>query len=208
MSILEEICLLSSEQWVDSFPEEIPKHKFSKKHNEKMKELFEEKSKINTYRSSKNTIRFLLIAAILLSITITAFAFPKSREFVTSRFSNHSEYNITEGGEVKKVKSLEVNYIPEGFEKTEESKSKYSYYYNYENSEMNFSVDKSVISGTIGYDTEKYEDKIIEINGVEAIYFKPDDDLGGIIFNNGDYIFIISGNIGEKELVKIAQNVE
>lgn len=208
MSILEEICLLSSEQWVDSFPEEIPKHEFSKKHNEKMKELFKEESKINTYRLSKNTIRFLLIAAILLSITITAFAFPQSREFIISRFSNHSEYNITEGGEVKKVKSLEVNYIPEGFEKTEEYKSKYSYYYNYENSEMNFSVDKSVISGTISYDTEKYEDKIIEINGVEAIYFKPDDDLGGIIFNNGDYIFIISGNIGEKELVKIAQNVE
>lgn len=35
MSNLEEVCLLSCESWVDSFPNDIPKHKFSKKHNEK-----------------------------------------------------------------------------------------------------------------------------------------------------------------------------
>lgn len=30
----------------------------------------------------------------------------------------------------------------------------------------------------------------------------------GIIFNDGNYIYIISGNIEKDELVKIAQNVE
>ena len=36
----------------------------------------------------------------------------------------------------------------------------------------------------------------------------PDNELKGIIFNNGEYIFIINGNIDKKELVNIAQNVE
>lgn len=35
MTAFEEVCLLSCEKWVDSFPMEIPKHNFSKKHNEK-----------------------------------------------------------------------------------------------------------------------------------------------------------------------------
>lgn len=208
MSILEEISFLSSEQWIDSFPEEIPKHKFSKKHNDKMKEFFEPESKDDKHRLSKNTIRFLLIAAILLSITITAFAVPASREFIINKLPNHSEYNVTDGGEVEKVKSVEVNYIPEGFEKVEESKSKYNYYYNYKKGKMNFSVEKLIISGTIYFDTEEYDGENIDINGTEAIYYRSDNNLSGIIFNNGEYIFIVSGNIDEEELVKIAQSVK
>lgn len=60
----------------------------------------------------------------------------------------------------------------------------------------------------INFDTEKYGSEEIEINGIRAICYRSDDDIYGIIFNNGEYIFSISGNLSKDELVKIAQNVE
>ena len=35
MSEFEEALWLSAENWVDSFPTDLPKHKFSKKHNKR-----------------------------------------------------------------------------------------------------------------------------------------------------------------------------
>lgn len=204
MTVFEETCLLSCEQWVDSFPSDIPKHKFSKQHNNNMKKLLKGNQQKEKYKFSKKTIRFLIAAAILLSLTITAFAIPLRREFIITKFSNHSEYNVSDTSHAKQVKSLTVNYVPNGFEKTED----YGYSCVYKNGDQEFVVEKSMITASIGYDTEFYDDEIIEINGIEAVYYKSNDVNGGIIFNNGEYIFWISGNIAKEELVKIAQNIE
>ena len=204
MSNFQEVCLLSCENWVDSFPDDIPKHKFSKKHEEKMKELFEPDTKVQKHRLSKKTIKILLIAAILLGLATTVFAIPASREFIIQKFSNHSEYNVVNDNDIKKVDSLNVNYIPEGFNKVED----YEYCRVYKNGEEEFIVDKISISASVGYDTEKYDDEIIDINGIKAIYYRSENNYKGIIFNNGEYIFGVSGNIEKEELVRIAQNIE
>lgn len=204
MSNFQEVCLLSCESWVDSFPDDIPKHKFSKKHKEKMKEIFELDIEIQKHKLSKKTIKILLIAAILLSLATTVFAIPASREFIIQKFSNHSEYNVVNDNDIKKVDSLNVNYIPEGFNKVED----YEYYRVYKNGDEEFIVDKISISASVGYDTEKYDDEIIDINGIKAIYYRSENNYNGIIFNNGEYIFGVSGNIEKEELVRIAQNVE
>ncbi len=204
MTVFEETCLLSCEQWVDSFPSDMPKHKFSKQHNDNMKKLLDGTQQKEKYKFSKKTIRFLVAAAILLSLTITAFAIPSFREFIITKFFNHSEYSVSDISDAKPVKSLTVNYVPNGFEKVED----YGYLYVYRNGDKEFVVEKSMITASIGYDTEKYDDEIIEINGIEAVYYKSNDVNGGIIFNNGEYIFWISGNISKEELVKIAQNIE
>lgn len=204
MTAFEETCLLSCEQWVDSFPSDIPKHKFSKHHNDNMKKLLDGNQQKEKYKLSKKTIRFLVVAAILLSLTITVFAIPSCREFIITKFFNHSEYNVSDISNAKQVKSLIINYVPNGFEKVED----YGYSSVYRNGDKEFIVEKSMITASIGYDTEFYDDEIIEINGVEAVYYKSNDVNGGIIFNDGEYIFWISGNLSKEELVKIAQNIE
>ncbi len=204
MTVFEETCLLSCEQWVDSFPLDIPKHKFSKQHNDNMKKLLNGTQQKEKHKFSKKTIRFLIVAAILLSLTITAFAIPTCREFIITKFFDHSEYNISDISNAEQVKSLTINYVPDGFVKTED----YGYLYVYRNGNKEFVVQKSMLSASIGYDTEFYDDEIIEINGIDAVYYKSNDVNGGIIFNNGEYIFWISGNISKEELVKIAQNIE
>lgn len=204
MSNFQEVCLLSCESWVDSFPDDIPKHKFSKKHKEKMKEIFELDIEIQKHKLSKKTIKILLIAAILLSLATTVFAIPASREFIIQKFSNHSEYNVVDTENAEKVESLKLNYIPEGFVKTED----YEHAVMYSNSELSFYVEKFELTSSIGFDTENYDSESIIINGIDGIYYTSKNNEKGVIFNNGNYIFVVSGNIEEKELVKIAQNVE
>lgn len=204
MSVFEEALWLSSEDWVDSFPTNIPKHKFSKKHNKIINELIYSENEKVKFKLSKRTIKVLIIAAVLLALASTAFAFPESREFIINKFFNHSQYNVVYNGKVKKVDSLTVNYVPSGFEKVED----HGYSYVYKNGDKEFVVEKMTIDTSIGYDTEKYENEIIEINGVDAVYYRSNNVNNGIIFNNANYIFWISGNIEKEELIKIAQNVE
>lgn len=204
MSNIEKACLLSCENWVDSFPAEIPKHKFSKKHTETIKEILHHKEEKKIHKFSKKTIKILLIAAILLSVATTVFAIPASREFIVEKFFNHSEYNMVDTSDVKKVTSLKLNYIPKGFEKTED----YGDICLYEKGDKSFSVQKSELTATIKFDTEKHGSETLTINGREAVYSKSDNNEQGLIFNNGEYIYVISGNIDKEELVNIAQNVE
>lgn len=202
MSEFEEALWLSAENWADSFSTDLPKHKFSKKHNKVINEIIygEQDKKI---KLSKGTIKVLLIAAVLLAIA-TTFAIPQSREYIVDKFSNHSEYNVVDKKKSKRVKSLNVKYIPAGFEKVED----YDFLVQYEKGDRNFVVDKLELSGSVGFDTEHYEPENIKINGIDAVYYRSNNNGKGIIFNDGNYIYIISGNIEKDELVKIAQNVE
>jgi hypothetical protein len=168
-----------------------------------MKELFKIDYK-NNKKLSKKIIKIILIAAILLSFATTVFAIPSYREFIVDKFSNHSEYNVADTKNAEKVTALKLNYIPDGFEKTEE----YEYTLIYKKGDKSFSVAKYQLSANINFDTEEYESENIKINNIDAIYYRSNTNQNGIIFNNGKYIFIISGNIDKETLVKIAQNVE
>lgn len=208
MNTLEDVCLQSLVNWIDAFPKEIPEHNFSKEHIRKINELIEPKRKEQEYKVTKNTLKFLLIAAVILSLTITAFAIPTCREFIVEKFFNHSEYNVVDTEKSKDVNSLIVDYIPEGFQIDEvfESESIYDYYYT--NEDKYFHVKKFAINGAIYYDTEVFEDENIKINGIDAVFYNHDNQLKGFIFNDGKYIYEINGNIDKNDLVQIAQNIE
>ncbi len=207
MSTFEEVCLLSCEQWVDSFPDDIPNHHFSEQHNRIMDNLFNNMQIKVKPKLSKNTIRFLLIAAILLALATTAVAVPLTREYIVKKFSNYSEYEVKEK-EIYKIDSLTVNYIPQGFVKTDGLESEVSYEEFYENGEKNFLISKNTLNDIIGFDTEEYPSEEIIINGIKGVYFRADEYSSGIIFNNDKYIYSVDGNIVKEELVKIAQNIE
>lgn len=207
MSILEEACLLSCEQWVDSFAQ-VPKHKFSKEHNKAIEKIIYPDKKDYRIKFSKNTIKILLIAAILLSVATTVFAIPTCREHILNRFSNHSEYSVASTGNAKNVDSLNVNYVPKGFKLIEKDTDKLEYTYIYEKENSILYISKSMLTTNIHFDTEKYGSENIKINNLNAIYYKINDLNCGIIFNNGEYVFSISGNLNKDELVKIAQNIK
>lgn len=203
MSVFEDALWLSGEQWIESFPTDLPKHKFSRKHNKVINNIIHGDQDKTKVKLSKGTIKVILIAAILLAFATTVFAIPASREYIIEKFFNHSSYEVKGIDKINRVESFEINYIPDGFEKTED----YGYAYMYENIDKSFVVQKCELSTLVGFDTENYECESITINGFDAILYFSENSEKGIIFNNGEYIFIINGNIEKDELIKIAQNL-
>lgn len=213
MSAFEEVVCLSGEKWVDSFPTDIPKHHFSEKHNEIINEIIYGKQEKTKHKLSKGTIKVLLIAAVLLAFATTVFAVPASREYIIEKFFNHSSYNVKKIDEFNSVEPFETNYIPDGFAVTDEYKSNYFYSLIYINKELHFCIEKHAINTYVDFDTEKYDCENISINGIDALFYISENLISenlekGIIFNDREFIFIISGNIEKDELVKIAQNLK
>lgn len=208
MSVFEEALWLSSEKWITSFPTDLPKHKFSRKHNKAIKDIISGKKEKNNHNLSKRTIKILLIAAVLLAFITTVFAVPVSREYIVQKFFNHSSYNVKDIDKISNVELMEINYIPNGFVITDEYKSKYVYSVTYSNEREHFSVDKHAINTYVNFDTEKYDCENISINGIDGLFYVTETLQKGIIFNDANYIFVVSGNIDKNELINIAQNVK
>lgn len=206
MSAFEEVCLLSCEQWVDSFPDDIPNHRFSEQHNRIMDNLFNNMQIKVKPKLSKNTIRFLLVAAILLALATTVVAVPLTREYLVNKFSNYSEYEVLDRSKYYEVDSPPIlNYVPAGFVLID---NEFIEHLEYTNGDMRFAVSKYEIDGQFYFDTEEYPSEEIMINGIKGVYFRSDEDYAGIVFNDNKYIYSVDGNIDKEELVKIAQNIE
>lgn len=212
MNNLETACLLSCERWADTFDEEIPEHTFSKEHNEKMKPLLSDGLIKYKPKLSKKSLKFILIAAIIMSLAITVFAVakPAFEKYSLKMLDDHSIYNVNldDKSYVKEVNSLNVKYIPNGFEKTEEENNINNIVYTYKNNDKYFYIGKYTLDTSVGYNTEKYKEELIKIDNREYIYYKISNNMQGILFNNGEYIYEIDGDISKEELVDIAQNVE
>ena len=125
MTVFEEACLLSCEQWIDSFPTDIPKHDFSKNHQKMMNRLFDKMRNGKYHRFTKNTIKILLIAAILLSITTTALAVPSCREYIIKTLFDYSAYRVVDDGNSVDIDCLKLNYIPDDLRLSIDRDSKY-----------------------------------------------------------------------------------
>lgn len=209
MSKFEEICRLSCEKWVDSLPDDIPKHQFSEKHEKIMNTLLDSRTEDGKRRISGKIIKFIIIAAVIMAVAATAFANPSSREFTIKKFSGRTQYSVTETENNQKVESLDIGYIPAGFEKAYEYEYDYFYKYGYENinGEEHFDVDKHGLNAAINYDS-RFDSEEIYINGAKGVYFSAENGDKAIVFNNGEYIYTISGDIEKEELIKIAQNIK
>lgn len=205
MTNFEEACKMSAEKWAASLPDEVEVHKFSQKHIDAINEIIYPEPAVKVKKLSKKTIRFIIIAAVLLALATTAIASPAFRQFTLKDFSNHSEYRVGDTKKAKAVSSLKLNYVPKGFKET------YSYKkcsYGYTNANKYIYVDKLSLDTEIAFDNETSKTENITIKGAKAIYYITDNNVGTIIYNDGNYIYNIHGNIGKEELVKIAQNVE
>lgn len=212
MNNLEAACRLSCENWIDSFPEDIPEHEFSREHIEKMQPLLVQKGTKLKPRISRKSLKFILIAAILMSLATTIFvvAKPAFEKYSLEKSSDHSMYDviIDDKSNVKKVSSLNVNYIPSGFEKTDSYKSEYQYIYKYEKDKEYFVIEKTKLNSSINYDTEHTCEEIIKINGKDVICRQDENGFKDYLYNDGNYIYSISGNISNDEFVNIIQNIQ
>jgi len=207
MTPLEEACAISLKRWVDSLPDNIEPYQFSKKHERRMKVLFN-KMRGGRYHSITTRATVLLVAAILIfAMAVTAMAIPYTREFIIEKFFDHSTYTVV-GGEYSEIGDIEIGYIPEGFEKD------YEYYGDnyYVVSCASYSFDNwvniriSLANQEIYFDTETYDTEILTIDNQTYTYHHS-DSTNGLIWNDGNLVYKISGTIGFEEMLQILHSI-
>lgn len=201
MSVLEEALLLSCELKTDELDCD-KEFSFSASFEKKMNGLLDRMRGNKYHKFTKSAVRAMIIAAIVLSFSATVFAFPSARQYVIAQFSDHNTYKVSDADDKSFAEDIYIGYIPEGF--TENSFSEgggLSITAEYSKNDRWFFVQKSILDTKINYDAENEE--IIKHNGIEYRYHSS-GEAKGIIFNDGSYIFNVSGNISKDELKKIA----
>lgn len=209
MSKFAKACVLSYEEWVATIPEELPEPEYSKKHIRRMNAL-KNKMRGNVYHHfTTRTIKVMLVAAILLALMMTAFVFPSSRDSFMDNFNIASRYQMTKENKNSVPDEITVGYIPEGFElESKDKQSKYIAYDYSSSSNSYFTIIKHSSAIEIYFDTEDSITEQILIGNSTYLYYVDANGLGGIIWNEFDYIYRINGTISKDELINIAKTVK
>ncbi|MCM1286487.1 MAG: DUF4367 domain-containing protein [Acetobacter sp.] len=201
MSVLEEALLLSCEIKSDSL-ECDNEFKFSSSFENRMDKLIDKMRDNKYHRLTKRAVRMLAVAAVVLSFSATAFAFPFARQYIITEFRDHDSYKVLDSHDKKFVDDIYIGYIPEGFtEKSFSDGGGLSIVAEYVNNNSWFVIQKSVLDTEINYDSQNNE--IIKHNNIDY-HYHASGESNGIIFNDGNYVFNVAGNISKEELKKIA----
>lgn len=209
MTKFEQACLLAFEDWADDIPDDLPEPEYSEKHKRWVKKLFNKMRGDRYHRFTTNTVKVMLVAAVLSALLLTAFVIPSSREFIIDKFDIYSTYKLTEDNGNSVNGEITVGYIPEGFElESSVTQSKHMLVKYLSNNNNYFSVIKCSSSMVVEFDTENLDTNEIVDNNV--LFVVGTDKYGNtnIVWNENDYIYRIDGNISTDEMLNIAKTVK
>lgn len=209
MSKLAEACVLSFNEWIETYPEIMPVAERSEKHEKWKKNLFDKMRNDRYHRLTSKTIKVMLVAAIICALLLSAFVFPSSRETIVEEFDIFSTFKITKDNNNRINNDIIVGYIPDGYEYTETmfiEKQVINTYYN-EKREL-LSITKSSSSSIVAYDNENSTSKEVYISDVKYVFCEGESGNNSLTWTKNDYVYRISGFIDYDELIRISINVK
>lgn len=213
--IIDEAASIVAENLGADMPEPEPRE-FSKEHEAAMRKIFRKErkklflKKISKY--SKRTAVFLLAVIVVSGVAVYSVEAwrIKVMNFVIEMKQSHSEINFGEDntkGDSYTSDEITLGYIPEGFkiEKRDVRDDRVSLVFKGKNNYFVFSMNNFTVSMAI--DTENASVKKTTINGQEAL-FSSNSNVNILVWHDKEFSYTLSGTIVEKEIVKIAENVE
>ncbi len=206
MNNLEKACALHQALWMDDVVNGMEDYQHTKEYNRFIKKLMNRMKGDHYHKLTKSVVRLVLVAAVILSLAVTASAVPTTNEYEVYELIHESVYSVVEEEKFKKITYLNVGYMPEGFVLEEKFDNEVSYDHAYKKGEYHFYISKRQLSGDTFFDSENSKVKIVKHNNIDYVVYY-DDEYAGIIWNNGRNLFDIGGNIGVEELLKIAYSV-
>ena len=138
MSKLALACEMSLNDWLATFPDEIPKAEHTKHHEKWKKNLFNKMRDDRYHRFTTKTIKVMLVAAVLFVLMLTAFVIPSSREYMMDKFENFSRYKVTQNNKNNVSGEITVGYIPDGYEFDDSIDMGKQILYRYDNGDGEF----------------------------------------------------------------------
>ncbi len=191
-------------------------HIFTKEFEDKMGALIKRRKKpyyklINSTR--KRVACFILILLLCLSATALAFDSVRSAvaNFFVSIFDTNSMVLVQlDNNASQSIEELyKITYNLDGYIEDVWSVTPISRCVDYVKDNLVISFNQYTKSGfNISLNTEDTVIEEININGNVGIYYKDNHDYHHVMWDNGEYVFYISTNIGKDVLVKIAESVK
>ena len=193
-----------------------PRHRFSHSHKVKMRRLFDGDVAPPTTRT-RFKLKYVWIAIILACVlAFTGFAFM----YISDGFKGKVYHDNTwlfptdnENCPEKLEKIYTLPYVPDGFELKDTDASDYYHYFFYNNEITGQIITikqfvKSVFN--VHVNTEKYELVETKVNGHNAVYidFSTKFNCADIIWDNGDYIFMLRTDFSLEETMKMAEDID
>lgn len=211
MTEFEKACRLSCEEWAQSLPD-APAYTLSRKGKKRLNAIVDRMEEGTLRRYSKRTTRYALVAAVaaVLFTATTVFAVVGQQEFGIFKKSDMAQYTVNGSSGRSAAGDLTVSYVVDGFElvDTEYNDGLISLLIYEAKSGTSYSISKLPDDRNFTFDTEEYEASILSVNGIEYTYYKSDKDYNGLIWNNGGYIFCISGNISLDDALSVAESTK
>lgn len=198
----------------------VKNHKYSEKYQRRIKEAFsvfdtEKKPKIHLIR--RRIILAIIIAALIGTITVAAYE--PARKFFLSIFSNHTEVTPAEDISVidNHKTTIEKKYaitVPKDYEIDKESSVETEIYIirTYYNTDKTKSIMFNQYVKEAYYtsiDNQKSDlNEKTDQKGQVLLVHNTDDMSVSIIWDNGEYIFELFGEMTEAELMEIYYTVK
>lgn len=206
-------------EYDDMLPQVENEHTFSKGFEKRMDKLVKRRSKpyymmINTAaKRAACIVGIILIASFTTVMSVASFR-EAFKSFIVNTFEKYSVVRSNDDDSsapetIKDIYGISQELIKD-YSVTYEEKDDISYSIDYDNNKgLYISFNQYVKSEfDIAINTEGIKTTSIEINGCEAIFYTDNHNYNHLIWDNGDYMIIISSNIGKDELISIAETVQ
>lgn len=195
---------------------DIVEHQFSAKFEKKMKKLIQRREKPYFELISTAGRRAACVIVALAAISASVFSVKAVREavydFIVKHFADHDEVTVICDDDCPQTIQDEycISKIPDAFTETEYSKDSISIYavYSADN-------DKYIVFGQ--YAKPSYNMFIDNEHTTLDIYTDSDDQTYSIyetyedhiiIWDNGEYVFEISGNLNKDEMLELCRSIK
>lgn len=191
---------------------DMPDHRFSPRFERRMKRLEGGGAPARlTPRRLFVCVTAALIAAALAASSVSAVR-DFFKRFFTETFSTHTAVQSADTAEAPEtIEAVYTIDVPEGFETEDEFVSDIfcnTVYRNKENNEYIIFNQNIRSAFDIYVNTENQTMEYVEINGCDGFIVDIGIDEAYISWDNGEYVFEISGNIGKSELIIISETVQ
>lgn len=197
---------------------QMPDHKFSRKFERKMKKLIRYgcNEPVHYHKITMKRL-FICITAALIAAVVMAFSVGAVRDFFKNFFINvfgtHTTVQYVEKSETPDfIEDVYTITVPKGFELIYQDEIyEYSPYIGYMYSDNeNYIIFSQYTKKAydVNVNTENHPIEYVIINEKDGYLIDLDNNEYYISWDNGDYIFILTGNVGKNVLINVANSVE
>ena len=205
MSNFEKAVALDVEKWTASLPDEFPDFECSESYIKFRSKLIDKMRNDKYHRFTKKATIFIIVAAVLLSMTIVTLAATVGKDFIIQHFKGYAEVKVSDVENAEKVNDFSVGYVPDGFVKTDEDISTMGITYSFAKEQLWFNITKNTLNSGLTIDEENSASEELTVGNNKYLISYSEETIT-MMWNDGSYVYYLTGNLEKDKLIMIAKN--